>query len=191
MIAAEQDNSSSVFCFEFNMAATSRQTVAHRVEPSWLLSHIHARFLTFFLRCAAPLPHTPTHSPFTWMEDYTAKSKWVGGRVGEDGKPLRCADALTAAMGELGFTVLEEGKVGRAVVGAQACERVFAGVCCSVALLGFGEGRVWTVLAMERGLMTGAAVMRSIYVSLPALLSRLVSAVVCFPCVSADPARHP
>lgn len=50
-------------------------------------------------------------SPFTWMEDYTAKSKWVGGRVGEDGKPLRCADALRAAMAELGFTVLEEGKV--------------------------------------------------------------------------------
>jgi SAM-dependent methyltransferase len=50
-------------------------------------------------------------SPFTWMEDYTAKSKWVGGRVCEDGKPLRCADALKAAMAELGFTVLEEGKV--------------------------------------------------------------------------------
>lgn len=50
-------------------------------------------------------------SPFTWMEDYTAKFKWVGGRVGEDGKPLRCADALKAAMGELGFTVLEEGKI--------------------------------------------------------------------------------
>lgn len=51
-------------------------------------------------------------SPFTWMEDYTAKSKWVGGRVDEAGKALRCADALKAAMGELGFTVLEEGKVG-------------------------------------------------------------------------------
>jgi hypothetical protein len=49
------------------------------------------------------------------MEDYTAKSKWVGGRVGEDGKPLRCADALKAAMGELGFNVLEEGKVGSPV----------------------------------------------------------------------------
>lgn len=81
------------------------------------------------------------------MEDYTAKSKWVGGRVGEDGKPLRCADALKAAMGELGFTVLEEGKVGRAlVVGA----RVSDGVCCSVALLGFGEGRAWTALAIFR-----------------------------------------
>ena len=51
-------------------------------------------------------------SPFTWMEDYTAKSKWLGGRAGADGAPLRCADALKAVTAELGFTVLEEGKVG-------------------------------------------------------------------------------
>lgn len=57
-------------------------------------------------------------SPFTWMEDYTAKSKWVGGRVDEAGKALRCADALKQAMGELGFTVLEEGKVGGGLTAA-------------------------------------------------------------------------
>jgi hypothetical protein len=51
-------------------------------------------------------------SPFTWMEDYTAKCKWLGGRVDEAGRELRCADALRAALTELGFTVLEEGKVG-------------------------------------------------------------------------------
>lgn len=67
-------------------------------------------------------------SPFTWMEDYTAKSKWVGGRVGEDGKPLRCADALKAAMAEMGFTVLEEGKVSCVLV-------LCAGICASGTLL--------------------------------------------------------
>lgn len=51
-------------------------------------------------------------SPFTWLEEYTAKAKWVGGSVGEDGKVLRCADALKATMADMGFTVLEEGKVG-------------------------------------------------------------------------------
>lgn len=65
-------------------------------------------------------------SPFTWMEDYTAKAKWVGGRVDEQtGKPLRCADALKAAMGDMGFTVLEEGKVNigsRSVV--ELCLRI-------------------------------------------------------------------
>jgi SAM-dependent methyltransferase len=64
-------------------------------------------------------------SPFTWMEDYTAKSEWVGGRVGEDGKPLRCADALKAAMAELGFTVLEEGKV----CGLVLMREVNSGLC--------------------------------------------------------------
>jgi hypothetical protein len=46
------------------------------------------------------------------MEDYTAKAKWIGGRVDENGRALRCADALKAATAEMGFTVLEEGKVG-------------------------------------------------------------------------------
>lgn len=51
-------------------------------------------------------------SPFTWLEDYTARAKWVGGCVDESGKGLRCADALKAMMAAHGFTVLEEGKVG-------------------------------------------------------------------------------
>lgn len=50
-------------------------------------------------------------SPFTWLEEYTAKAKWVGGRANDDGKALQCADALKATMADLGFTVLEDGKV--------------------------------------------------------------------------------
>lgn len=58
-------------------------------------------------------------SPFTWLEEYTDRSKWVGGRredAGPDGAPLRCADALKAALGAKGYTVLDEGKVGLATV---------------------------------------------------------------------------
>jgi hypothetical protein len=50
-------------------------------------------------------------SPFTWLEEYTAKAKWVGGCVDESGAVVRCADALKATMASHGFTVLEEGKV--------------------------------------------------------------------------------
>jgi hypothetical protein len=51
-------------------------------------------------------------SPFTWLEEYTAKDKWVGGCVDEaTGGAVRCADALKAMMASHGFTVLEEGKV--------------------------------------------------------------------------------
>jgi SAM-dependent methyltransferase len=50
-------------------------------------------------------------SPFTWLEDYTAKAKWVGGCVDESGAVVRCADALKAMMASHGFSVLEEGKV--------------------------------------------------------------------------------
>uniref|UniRef100_A0A383W2U2 Generic methyltransferase n=1 Tax=Tetradesmus obliquus TaxID=3088 RepID=A0A383W2U2_TETOB len=49
-------------------------------------------------------------SPFTWLEEYTAKAKWVGGTVDEAGNALRCADALKAMMAEHGFSVLDEGK---------------------------------------------------------------------------------
>jgi hypothetical protein len=60
-------------------------------------------------------------SPFTWLEEYTAKAKWVGGHAPAAGaatqqqqqqqQPVRCADALKAHMAGLGFTVLEEGRV--------------------------------------------------------------------------------
>jgi len=51
-------------------------------------------------------------SPFTWLEEYTTRSKWLGGTVDDQGKVLRCADALKAVTTTMGFTVLEEGKVG-------------------------------------------------------------------------------
>jgi len=54
-------------------------------------------------------------SPFTWLEEYTDRSKWVGGRRdvgGADGRPVRCAEALKATLAGMGYTVLTEGKVG-------------------------------------------------------------------------------
>jgi SAM-dependent methyltransferase len=53
-------------------------------------------------------------SPFTWLDEYTDRAKWLGGRrdgLGPDGRPLRCADALKATLAGMGYTVLEEGKV--------------------------------------------------------------------------------
>jgi hypothetical protein len=53
-------------------------------------------------------------SPFTWLEEYTDRAKWLGGRrdeLGADGKPVRCADALKGALERMGYTVMEEGKV--------------------------------------------------------------------------------
>jgi SAM-dependent methyltransferase len=53
-------------------------------------------------------------SPFTWLEEYTDKDKWLGGRAtaGAGGGPLRCADALKGALAAKGYSVLDEGKVG-------------------------------------------------------------------------------
>ncbi|GBF99408.1 hypothetical protein Rsub_12240, partial [Raphidocelis subcapitata] len=53
-------------------------------------------------------------SPFTWLEEYTERSKWVGGRAGEagpDGRPLRCADALKATLKGMGYSIADEGKI--------------------------------------------------------------------------------
>jgi hypothetical protein len=54
-------------------------------------------------------------SPFTWLEEYTAKERWVGGRAGADGAPVRCADALKGALAARGYTVLDEGRVSAAL----------------------------------------------------------------------------
>lgn len=45
-------------------------------------------------------------SPFTWMEDFTPREVWLGGRV-VNGTPLRARDALHAAVGAE-FELLEE-----------------------------------------------------------------------------------
>lgn len=54
-------------------------------------------------------------SPFTWLEEYTDRAKWIGGRKDEAAPggegPLRCADALKGTLGAMGYTVLDEGKV--------------------------------------------------------------------------------
>jgi SAM-dependent methyltransferase len=50
-------------------------------------------------------------SPFTWLEEYTAKSRWLGATYDAQGKPRRCADALKEKLGDMGYEVLDEGKV--------------------------------------------------------------------------------
>ncbi len=49
-------------------------------------------------------------SPFTWLEEYTDRAAWLGATYGSDGEPLRCADALKAALAARGFSVLDEGR---------------------------------------------------------------------------------
>jgi len=51
-------------------------------------------------------------SPFTWLEQYTDKSKWVGGTECA-GAPLRCADALKETLGSMGYDVCEVGAAPR------------------------------------------------------------------------------
>lgn len=46
-------------------------------------------------------------SPFSWMEEYTARQHWLGGRADEQGRVGGCADALKAALAAE-FEVVQE-----------------------------------------------------------------------------------
>ncbi len=50
-------------------------------------------------------------SPFTWMEEYTDKRKWIGATYSPSGEPQRSGDALKSLLGGMGYTVLEEGSI--------------------------------------------------------------------------------
>lgn len=44
-------------------------------------------------------------SPFSWSEEYTDRSNWLGG-VYKDGKPLRSVDALPGLLAAMDMEVL-------------------------------------------------------------------------------------
>lgn len=46
-------------------------------------------------------------TPFSWLEDFTPKSKWLGGYV-ENGKAVSSKDTLQGLMEERGFSKLSE-----------------------------------------------------------------------------------
>jgi putative 4-mercaptohistidine N1-methyltranferase len=48
-------------------------------------------------------------SPYTWLEEYTAKDKWLGGRR-EGGEPLSTFAGLTRALGGT-FTIIHRGDI--------------------------------------------------------------------------------
>ncbi|GMH34278.1 hypothetical protein BSKO_02112 [Bryopsis sp. KO-2023] len=50
-------------------------------------------------------------SPYSWLESWTPKPKWMGGCEDSDGKPLRSAEKLKAVMEELGFELVHEENV--------------------------------------------------------------------------------
>ena len=47
-------------------------------------------------------------SPYSWMEQHTPKSTWLGGYVGADGQPVYSDAALRALLDEHGFDLLDE-----------------------------------------------------------------------------------
>lgn len=50
-------------------------------------------------------------SPYSWLEEYTPKNKWIGGRVDPDGGvECRSRDGLIGIMTELGFEMIESPK---------------------------------------------------------------------------------
>ena len=49
-------------------------------------------------------------SPFSWLEEYTAQSKWLGGVV-RGGEAVGSAEAFGQAMSALGFECLEQSDV--------------------------------------------------------------------------------
>ena len=59
-------------------------------KPSLFLSTIHERINDLGLLLIA--------SPYTWLEDYTPKSEWLGGYL-KDGEPFSTLDGLKAQLG--------------------------------------------------------------------------------------------
>lgn len=47
-------------------------------------------------------------SPYSWLPQYTPRSKWLGGRVEPSGVSSSSAAGLTAAMRGLGFALVHE-----------------------------------------------------------------------------------
>ena len=47
-------------------------------------------------------------TPFSWFEEYTPKSKWLGGYVETDGQPIYSKDSLIEIMTSLGFEKIHD-----------------------------------------------------------------------------------
>ena len=45
-------------------------------------------------------------SPYSWLEDFTPKDKWIGGYL-KDGKPVTTQDGLRNILGSHGFKELQ------------------------------------------------------------------------------------
>lgn len=54
-------------------------------------------------------------SPYSWLEEYTPQSKWVGGYF-EEGKPVTTHDGLKRILGKEGFTEIKDSENIRFVI---------------------------------------------------------------------------
>ncbi len=41
-------------------------------------------------------------SPYTWLEEFTPKEKWIGGYI-KDGKPVTSTEGLNMVLSKLGY----------------------------------------------------------------------------------------
>ena len=55
-------------------------------------------------------------SPYTWLEEYTPKEKWIGGYYDSDKKPVHTQDGLKALLSPLGFKGIKENEDVRFVI---------------------------------------------------------------------------
>ena len=55
-------------------------------------------------------------SPYTWLEEYTPKEKWVGGYYDSDKKPVQTQDGLKTLLTPLGFKGIKENEDIRFVI---------------------------------------------------------------------------
>lgn len=65
------------------------------------------QFLESLPRIVAPGGVVALISPYSWLEEYTPMSEWMGGTI-RDGNDIASAPAVKAKMASLGFTLVDE-----------------------------------------------------------------------------------
>jgi putative 4-mercaptohistidine N1-methyltranferase len=62
------------------------------------------KLLDAFIHLVSPGGHLVLASPYTWLEEFTPRQEWVGGRIDPSGQPVRAIDGIRSVL-ESGFTL--------------------------------------------------------------------------------------
>ena len=62
------------------------------------------KLLNAFVRLVRPGGHLVLASPYTWLEEFTPRKEWVGGKIDPSGRPVRTIDGIRSVL-ESGFTL--------------------------------------------------------------------------------------